>query len=145
MLLLLGVLLLLFRIDWRVGLALTGFVICALVIISSLRSLSVPYWEAERQASADLFGFLEERLSSTEDIRSSGAVTYMVHGLAARSRSLLRKLRTATQGDLAIEDFTSLGTPNWLKNADLLQTFGLLGTLGVSIVVSEGRGMPPPK
>ena len=69
MLLLLGVLLLLFRIDWRVGLALTGFVICALIIISSLRSLSVPYWEAERQASADLFGFLEERLSSTEDIQ----------------------------------------------------------------------------
>ena len=96
-LLLLGALVMLFRVDWRVGLALTIFVGVSLLIVSSLRNLAIPHWEAERQTSADLFGFLEERLSSTEDIRSSGATTYMLHGLAARSRQLLRKLRTAVQ------------------------------------------------
>ena len=30
-------------------------------------------WEAAREASADLFGFLEERLAGTEDIRACGA------------------------------------------------------------------------
>jgi ATP-binding cassette, subfamily B, bacterial len=101
-LLLLGVLIMLFRVDWRVGLTLTIFVLVSLVIVSGLRNVAVPYWEAERQASADLFGFLEERLSSTEDIRSSGAATYMLHGLAECSRMLLRKLRTAIQVNLAM-------------------------------------------
>ena len=113
-LLLLGVLIMLFRVDWRVGLALTIFVLVSLVIVSSLRNVAVPYWEAERQASADLFGFLEERLSGTEDIRSSGATTYMLHGLAERSRMLLRKLRTAIQVNLAMWGtmivFSAIGT-----------------------------------
>jgi ABC-type multidrug transport system fused ATPase/permease subunit len=94
-LLLLGVLVMLFRVDWRVGVVLTLFVSVALAIVVSLRNVAVPYWEAERQASADLFGFLEERLSGTEDIRSSDAATYMLHGLAACSRQLLRKLNRA--------------------------------------------------
>ncbi|MBZ0305927.1 MAG: ABC transporter ATP-binding protein/permease, partial [Anaerolineae bacterium] len=40
-----------------------------------------PYWTAAREASADQFGFLEEQLSSTEDIRSSGAVGHVMRGL----------------------------------------------------------------
>jgi len=38
----------------------------------------VPYWAAQREASAGFFGFLGERLGGTEDIRSSGATSYVM-------------------------------------------------------------------
>ncbi|HCI80496.1 MAG TPA: ABC transporter ATP-binding protein, partial [Ktedonobacter sp.] len=57
----------------------------------------VPYFETAMQSSADLFGFLEERFSGTEDIRSSGAVNYAIRGLQQHSRSVLRKTRFASQ------------------------------------------------
>lgn len=95
-LLMLGVLVLLYIIDWRVGLALTFFVAVTFVILNKLRDFAVPYWRVARQANADLFGFLEERLSGTEDIRSSGATAYTMRGLYERSRNLLRRERRAT-------------------------------------------------
>lgn len=96
-LLMLGVLVMLYHIDWRVGAVITLFVVISLLILASFRNLAAPHWEKVRQASAELFGFLEERLSSTEDIRSSGAVTYMIYGLAALSRNLLRRNVVALQ------------------------------------------------
>jgi ATP-binding cassette subfamily B protein len=93
--LLIGVLVLLFRIDWRVGLTLTVFTLVALTVMNSLRNLAVPQWATARQASAELFGFLEERLAGTEDIRSSGATAYAMRRLYERGRNLLRQQRKA--------------------------------------------------
>jgi ATP-binding cassette subfamily B protein len=113
-LLMLGVLALLYIIDWRVGLALTFFVAVTFLIVNKLRDFAVPFWRVARQANADLFGFLEERLSGTEDIRSSGATAYTMRGLHERSRNLLRSERRAalmgtTSGGSTILVFT-LGT-----------------------------------
>ncbi|MBA2678363.1 MAG: ABC transporter ATP-binding protein [Ktedonobacteraceae bacterium] len=96
-LLLSGVLFMLFRVDWRVGLVMSCFVLFALLVMNRVRNLASPYWEAERQASAELFGFLEERLSGTEDIRASGANAFMLRGLHERSRTVLRTLVRAVQ------------------------------------------------
>jgi ATP-binding cassette subfamily B protein/ATP-binding cassette subfamily C protein len=71
--LLLGVLVVLWTIDWRVGLALTVFALITLVLMMSMRAIAVPFWKASRQASADLFGFIEERLNGVVDIRANGA------------------------------------------------------------------------
>ncbi len=49
--------------------------------LNRVRSIAMPYDQALREAQADLFGFLEERLSGTEDIRSSGAVDFVLQGL----------------------------------------------------------------
>ena len=76
LLLLLGILVLLFRIDWRVGLALSAFVLLTGLTLARLRNISVPYWKASSEAHADLFGFLEERLGGTKDIRANGAIAY---------------------------------------------------------------------
>ena len=78
LLLLAGILALLLREDWRAGLALTGFVVAAMVLLTSIRNIAVPYWKANREASADSFGFLEERLAGTEDIRSNAAKPYVM-------------------------------------------------------------------
>ncbi|CAA9230951.1 MAG: Heterodimeric efflux ABC transporter, permease/ATP-binding subunit 1 [uncultured Chloroflexia bacterium] len=95
LLLLAGVLVLLFREDWRVGLALTLFAAITLVILSRIRNLAVPHWNAAREASSSLFGFVEERLNGTEDIRSSGARPYVLRKLYSLLR---RRLETERSG-----------------------------------------------
>src|SRR5690242_21230860 len=51
-LLLLGVLGLLYHVDWRVGLTMSGFVVLALIVMLRVRAAATPSWAAERQASA---------------------------------------------------------------------------------------------
>jgi ABC-type multidrug transport system fused ATPase/permease subunit len=89
-LMILGVLVLFWRVDWRVGAAMTALVIASAVAIQLLRDVATPHWRASRQASAELMGFIEERLSGTEDIRSSGATAYVMRRLYEHMRSLLR-------------------------------------------------------
>lgn len=90
-LLVIGILALLFREDWRVGLALTIFVAVALVALLRMGNIAVPHWTAERQASAELFGFLEERLAGTEEIRANGAEAYTMRHFYRLMRTLLTK------------------------------------------------------
>ena len=87
LLLLIGILVLLLREDWRAGLALTAFVVAGMLVLTSIRNIAVPYWKANRQASADSFGFLEERLSGTEDIRSNDAKPYVMRRFHELMRS----------------------------------------------------------
>jgi len=90
LLLLMGVLVALWFEDWRAGLTLSVFALVTLGVMLRLRALAVPHWRAARQASAELFGFLEERLGGTEDIRSSGAVAYVMRRLFERTRERYR-------------------------------------------------------
>ena len=46
---LIGVLIMVSREDWRVGAALTGFVLIAFVIYNLIRSIAVPAYTAERE------------------------------------------------------------------------------------------------
>ena len=75
-LLLIGALVMLFREDPIVGAALTAFAICAALVLNSLRDYAVGASAEERQASADLYGFLEERLAGIDDIRANGGGSY---------------------------------------------------------------------
>ncbi|HEV8634548.1 MAG TPA: ABC transporter ATP-binding protein [Chloroflexota bacterium] len=88
-LLLVGILALLTRIDWRVGAAVTAWAALGIGLMVWLRRLAVPRFAALRQANADLFGMIEERLASTEDVRANGGVAYVIHRLLERSRHLL--------------------------------------------------------
>jgi ATP-binding cassette subfamily B protein len=67
---------------------------------------------AGREASAALFGFLEERIAGTEDLRAAGATAYALRRLHERSRELLHKQRKAAllgtaTGNMAILLFTT--------------------------------------
>ncbi|MHC5762958.1 ABC transporter ATP-binding protein [Nostoc sp.] len=87
-----GVFIALFYIDWRIGLTAIAFIIILLFISHKFNNLVIPYFQAERASSAALFGFLAERLSGTEDVRSSGASAYVMHRFYERSRDLFPKL-----------------------------------------------------
>ncbi len=73
-----GILVLLWWEDWRIGLALTLFALTAIMVLVRMRNVVVPYWAATRAASADMYGFLEERLAGTQDIRANGAQAYVM-------------------------------------------------------------------
>ena len=79
--LLIGVLVILAFIDIRVSLAILVYLGVGVGAMTALRRVAVPFWVASRQASADVFGLLEEQLSGTEDIRSSGATQYSISKL----------------------------------------------------------------
>jgi ATP-binding cassette subfamily B protein len=86
-----GALVILFRVDWRVGLSLSLFVVITIIILLGLANIAVGAWEKERQSSANLFGFLEERLSGTEDIRSNNAKNYVMDRFYRLTRDLMGK------------------------------------------------------
>ncbi|MDZ4718158.1 MAG: ABC transporter ATP-binding protein [Roseiflexaceae bacterium] len=81
LLLLFGVLIALAFIDWRISLALAIYASFALWALVRMRNIATPFWKASRESSADLFGFIEEQLSGTEDIRSSGATSFVMRDL----------------------------------------------------------------
>jgi ABC-type multidrug transport system fused ATPase/permease subunit len=118
--LLVGVLVLLVLIDWRVGLVVGVFSLAGIFLMNWLRRFAVPRFIEARQASADLFGYLEERLAGTEDIRSSGAIEHSMVGLYARSRDLLQKQRGAAV----------VGSIAW-NTTSLFLLFSLAGAMGI--------------
>jgi ATP-binding cassette subfamily B protein len=73
-----GILALLFREDWRIGLPILGFALVTLVLLIWIRKLAVPYWTKYRRLSAEFFGFLGEHISGREDIRANGAVGHVM-------------------------------------------------------------------
>lgn len=85
-----GVLVVLLREDWRVSLSLGIFVGLTMVILLRMINIAVPSWEKERQSSANLYGFIEERLNGTEDIRANNGVPYVLQRFYRLTRELMR-------------------------------------------------------
>jgi ATP-binding cassette subfamily B protein len=94
--LLVAMLVLLVVLDPLIGGAITLCTGLSLAVMLRLRNLAVPARTAERQASAELFSFLEEHLAGTEDLRSSGATDHALRRLAERSLAMLRRTQRAT-------------------------------------------------
>jgi ATP-binding cassette subfamily B protein len=93
MLLLIGIVALTFSVDWRVGLLLLLFALLMIVLLHPLQSIAVPHFRAARQISAEFASFLEERLSSIEDIHSLGAQAYVMFRFHQLARRMLHTTR----------------------------------------------------
>ena len=117
-LLLIGILIALFLEDWRAGLAFTVFSIATILILGRLKDIAVPHQKARRQAEAELYGFLEEQLAGTEDIRSSGAVDYSIRELFRHQRAILTHNRGAHFKRWIIEIAITSGY--WLYTAGMV-------------------------
>ncbi len=99
LLLLVGVLAVVWVESPFAGACLTAFAAAALLLLVAIRRVSAGAWERSREASAELFGFLEERLAGTQDIRSSGAEAYTLRGFYDRARVRLWSMSRARQLD----------------------------------------------
>ena len=138
LLLLLGVLVMLYLEDWRVGLAFTLFVGVALLVQVSIRDLSTSEWRASREASANLYGFLEERLAGTIDTRANGATAYTMQRMYAALRAnyeagLKAWLKTATIRNIMIMLFV-VGSVLSLLLGAYLSTRGFI-TIGTVYLI----------
>ncbi len=108
--LILGVLALLWREDWRVGLGLGAYALVAIFALGALHGAAARRWGATRQAQAEQYGFLEERMAGTEDIRSSGAEAYVLGRFAGLLNAAMRSHRSARMVGHAAYAITSFST-----------------------------------
>jgi len=98
-LLVLGILTLLFREDWRIGLPIFGFASLTIVVLVRIRRAAIPHWTAFRKLNAEMMGLLGEQLGGTEDIRANGAVAFVLRRFAEFCRRLFPvRLRSGLAG-----------------------------------------------
>lgn len=118
-LLLVGVLAMLAREDWRLAGAMTIFSIAMLMVMIRLRRVSVPHRKRFAQSVAELFGFIEERISGTEDVRANGAVPHVMrrffmviqklYNLSMKAMMIGRLSRLTVQFAFLLGNLTGLG------------------------------------
>ena len=128
-----GILALLFREDWRIGLPILAFAMITLVLLIWIRKLAVPYWTKYRKLSAEFFGFLGEHISGREDIRANGAVSHV-----------MRKFSEFVQKMFPVRLRSSLGGyAMWMANVGLFAfghavAFGVGATLWRASLITIG-------
>jgi ABC-type multidrug transport system fused ATPase/permease subunit len=86
---LVGMLVLIAREQWAIGLVLTAFTLAMFALMARVQARIVPYIRTVNQAVAELLGFLEERLAGIEDLQSRGAVAYVLRLYHAQEVQLL--------------------------------------------------------
>jgi ABC-type multidrug transport system fused ATPase/permease subunit len=133
-----GVLVVSFVIDWRAGLLIFASVSVAGFLLVRLRSVAVPAHDAEREIQSQLYGDLEERLGGLEDLRANGAGPYAIHQLEHHSHRWWHAARRAAfLGDgayTAAATAFSVGSVLTLGLGVLLHRDGVL-TLGALLTV----------
>lgn len=141
-LIVLGVMVLLLILDWRVGLVVVAFSGVAAVIRVRMAGLVTRAWVRVRTVAAEMYGMLEELLGATEDIAGAGAGVYAERRLQHHSRDFLRGTLRAVlldSGAGASETVFELGTTAALAVAVLLHDHGRLTIGDVFMVAAYGR------
>jgi ABC-type multidrug transport system fused ATPase/permease subunit len=121
LLLVIGVLVLLWRENWLVGLSLTVFTGIALMVLHWRRDVAVRPMQQAREASGQIFGFIEERLSGLDDIRANGAGRYVMHRFLQLQRQ-----------------WFSISDRAWWLNSTVLLSTGILFAVGHILTLSLG-------
>ncbi|MEN8114694.1 MAG: ABC transporter ATP-binding protein [Actinomycetota bacterium] len=84
-----GILVMLWLESWIVGLSITVFTVAAMLTMSGLHKVAVPWWKAVRATAAEAFGFVGEVVEGTEDITANGAAPFMEERFNAIQRRWL--------------------------------------------------------
>lgn len=77
-LLLTGIIALLWRESWIVGLTISVFTSLTFLGLFRLHGVTVPWHRAIRATSAEMYGFIGEQMDGTEDIGANGATNFML-------------------------------------------------------------------
>jgi ATP-binding cassette subfamily B protein len=87
--LLTGILLLLWRESWIVGLSVTVVTLITFVGLARLHGVTVPWNRDIRATSAEMYGFIGEQVDGTEDVEANGATAFMLARFDAIQRKWL--------------------------------------------------------
>jgi ATP-binding cassette subfamily B protein len=102
LLLIAGVLVLLWLIDWRVGLSITVIALAGMIFLNRVNRRIVALWQVVRQAESELFGYLEEWIGGTEEIQSSRAEVYILGRLYRLLKSRWRATQRAMRSNIMV-------------------------------------------
>lgn len=94
-LLLIGVVVVSMGEDWRLGAAMAVYVTGVLFLLLGMRHMAEKASEEERATSAQLYGFIEERLDGLDDIRANGAGLYTMFAFVDVMRDFFVRTRRA--------------------------------------------------
>lgn len=94
-LLILGVVVLVTLEDWRMGIGVSLYAVVTFVVLLRMKDVAMAATESEREASANAYGFIEERLAGIEDIRANGGGSYALRSLQILLRRMLLRGRSA--------------------------------------------------
>lgn len=93
--LLAGILGFMFSYNWHVASVMTVFTLVSVGVMIYIRDLGVPSSQAERGASAALYGLIEERIAGIEDVQANGTVPYVMNRFHQAMRAVFQKGRRA--------------------------------------------------
>lgn len=125
---LVGVLVLVFLEDWRVGLGMVAFVVIAAATIAGVRNVAVPRATEHRAASAQLFGEVEERLYGVEDLRANAGGA---HAVQRFQRALATLVRTSLRASVAMRT-------TWVVTLAVFAAGGVLSLLAGTLLFEAG-------
>ncbi len=141
---LVGVLVLLYREDWRIGALLSLGALAALVFMTRGGGFVGVRSRAARQAAAELSGYLEEQLGGLPDLKTSGADAYALRRfherLAIRFRSVRASVMAGSLFNAVVGLIFVVGTGAALVLSATLFGAGAI-TLGSVYVVFRYTGM----
>ena len=107
-LLVVGILLLLFRENVYLGVGLTAYTILILYVLGKIQRRAVPIWAAARQAEAEQYGYLEERIGGAEEICAVGGEEYALYRLVLVMREVMAKSRQGFMAGSLMKNVTGL-------------------------------------
>ncbi|CAA9557446.1 MAG: Heterodimeric efflux ABC transporter, permease/ATP-binding subunit 1 [uncultured Truepera sp.] len=125
-LMLAGILVILWLESAAVGIALTLFTVAVFIALFLTRNVAVAATKDERETSAQLFGFVEERLAGLDDLRANGGGDYAMQSFTRVAREFFYKGRRAWMKRSSI----------WMLSYGLF-TVGDLITLGAAIYLYQ--------
>lgn len=97
------------------GTAITIYVAGVLLLLIKLRSYAVAAAEEEREVSARLYGFVEERLAGIDDIRSLGAGRFTMNRFIPVGREFFTRTTNAWRKRIAV--WVTANTAFWAGDA----------------------------
>lgn len=123
-LLLLGALVMFWREEWWLGLLVTLFAVGTLYAMNRVRRYGVEPTRVEREASARMFGFIEERLTGLDDVRALGGGPFTLTRFLGVQRTFFWKAYQA-----------------WIKRSAVWQLSMLLFSVGYVGVIASAVGL----
>ena len=139
-LLLAGTLVLVWRVDARVGALLAVLVAVGGAVLVAAQRRVIPYAVALREETAQMFGAIEERLVGAEEIRANGAGRHVVrrfHETAGRVLDADRRWQRRSGGVLAGTNLLfAVGTALLIAVGVLLRQAGVI-TVGTVVLLFQ--------
>lgn len=93
--LLAGILVYMFSVNVPIAIVMTVFTLLSILFMVIIRNLGVTSSQKEREASAALFGLIEERIAGIEDVQANGNVPYVMNRFYRLMRSVFQRGRKA--------------------------------------------------